>query len=331
MLGVNDYLPIHGEDLAPDAYAANIAYLAHFMDEVGLGERWVFRPPGRQDVALGALDYRGLEDLYRRADAVFNVCGAQEIRPIHRETKCLVYIQTDPGPEQVAIAQRDPDKTLEQSMYDYRFTYGANIGKPDCSIPVRRFSWMPTVPPVCTDWWASADAPSEGAVLSTIAKWHHEGKDVVWEGETWHWSKDHEFRKFLSVAAESSLPMSLALSAIEDDERTMLDSMGWDTIPTRPLADPAVYRDFIWSSLGEFTAAKEQYVWPWSGWLSDRSVCYLAAGRPVIMQDTGFTDYLPTGKGLLAFTTVEEALAAIDLLASDVAGHAAAAREIADE
>ena len=204
-------------------------------------------------------------------------------------------------------------------------------GAPDCLAPVEGYRWIPTRPPVCVDWWEGAGPPAEGAALTTIAKWTHTGKDVTWRGETWHWSKDYEFRDFIDVGNRAALPLELAVSSITDDELLRLRGHGWRTIPSSTAKDPPAYRSYIQRSLGEFTVAKEQYVRPRSGWFSDRSVCYLAAGRPVVTQATGFEKYLPTGNGLLAFTNVDEALSAIQSVARDYSSHARAARQIAGE
>jgi hypothetical protein len=123
----------------------------------------------------------------------------------------------------------------------------------------------------------------------------------------------------------------MAVGAIGQADQEMLRARGWHLIPATALADPDEYRGYIRESLGEFTIAKEQYVRPRSGWFSDRSVCYLAAARPVITQDTGFGELIPTGEGLFAFSSEEEALEAIQALAREYARHSAAAIEIAQE
>jgi hypothetical protein len=308
----------------------NIAYLAGYMDALGLGDRWIIREPGSARCA-GARDLEGLHRLYREADAVLNLCGAQEARPEHDAIRRLAYLQTDPVADQVAVANGDEARIRDLARYDYLFTYGANLGAPDCLVPADGHRWVPTRPPVCVDWWEGAPPPGEGAALTTVAKWSHEGKDVTWRGERWRWSKDHEFRGFIKVAARSALPLELAVSSISDDELQGLRDQGWRTVPSATVKDPPAYRDYIQRSLGEFTVAKEQYVRPRSGWFSDRSVCYLAAGRPVVAQATGFEAHVPTGNGLLAFSDVDGAVAAIESVARDYARHACAAQAIARE
>ena len=178
---------------------------------------------------------------------------------------------------------------------------------------------------------ALAAPPAPGAALTTVANWRHTGKDLVWRGETYYWSKHHEFLRFLHLPARAALPIELALGAINDEERAHLRQHGWRSVPSVHLAEPGDYRAYIRASRGEFTVAKDQNIRLRSGWFSDRSACYLAAQRPVIMQDTGFGNILPTGAGLFAFTTEQEALAAIDMVAHDYARQSAAARDIAQE
>jgi hypothetical protein len=309
----------------------NVEYLARQMERLDLGDRWVFRPPDTADTCLGACDMAGLAQLYKDADAVLNLCGAQELRPGHREIRCLVYLETDPVASQIRVASGEPATIEALAAYDVLFTYGENLGAADCGVPVDRFSWQPTRPPVCVDWWATDAAPPTGAALTTVANWKHTGKDIVWQGETYRWSKHHEFLRFIDLPRRSAVPLELALGAISEDETTHMRARGWRIIPSADLAQPDVYRDYIRSSYGEFTVAKDQNIRLRSGWFSDRSASYLAAGRPVITQDTGFANILPTGEGLFAFTTLDEAAMAVEAVRRDYSRHAAAARQIADE
>jgi len=317
-------------DLTSD-FKSNVAALSRFMKMVGMEDRWVFRPPERFDDCLGARDFTGLKALYTEADAVINLCGAQELMAHHEQIRCLIYLQTDPVSDQVKVAQGSEDKIKEFDAYDFLFSYGANIGHSDCRIPLERYHWHPTRPPVFVDWWNTSDALPSDAALTTIANWKHAVKDVVWRGETWRWSKHSEFEKVIDLPRRSSLPLEIAVGAITVKDRDRLRKYGWRTRPSGKLADPGVYRDYIQNSLGEFTVAKEQYVRPRSGWFSDRSVCYLASGRPVITQDTGLDRLLPTGKGLHVFTTADEAIAAIEDVAQDYLANVNATRDLVHE
>jgi hypothetical protein len=168
-------------------------------------------------------------------------------------------------------------------------------------------------------------------VLTTVANWKETGRDIVWRGETYHWSKHLEFERFITLPSHATLPLELAIGRITEPEQDRLRRHGWRLVPSVTVAEPAAYRAYIQSSAGEFTVAKDQNIRLRSGWFSDRSACYLAAGRPVITQDTGFGNVLPTGAGLFAFTTAAEALEAIEIVARDYARQSAAARDIAGE
>lgn len=317
--------------LVTEDVSDNLCYLGDFTAAIGLDDRWVFRAPGTNEVygALGSV--AELRRLYRQADAAINLCGAQEPRPDHREVKRLVYLQTDPVADQIEVANKDCRRIEELDSYDFHFTYGENLGADDCRVPLERYDWLTTRPPVCMDWWFSGKGRLQDSSLTTIAKWRHESKDIYWQGETWRWSKDHEFRKFLGVAGRSALPLEIAVSSISEGDLEELRRKGWRTIPSATVKDPSDYRNYVHASLGEFTVAKEQYVAPRSGWFSDRSVCYLAAGRPVVMQETGFSRYVPVGDGLFAYESEDDAVAAIDRIASDYSRHSRAAAEIARE
>jgi len=309
----------------------NLALLARFMDEIGFGERWAFRLPGT-DTVIGALDAAGLKRLYAEADAAVNLCGAQEIGERHLGIKNRIYLQTDPVGMQVQVAHGDKKAIATLKQHDWYFTYGAKLGDPDCRVPVSGpFDWHPTVPPVCVDFWGDAASPPQGARLSTILNWKHDDRDVEWNGEMWHWSKDREFRRFFDVPARSALPLELCVGGATPDELAEIASHGWGLKRSTDYMDPIAYRDYIVGSLGEFSAAKELVVVSRSGWISDRTVCYLAAGRPAIVQDTGIGSFLPLGEGLFTFNSNDEALAAIDAVARGYARHSRAAREIARE
>lgn len=312
-------------------YEANAKFLAEQMASVDLADRWIFRPPERQDFCVGARDYAGLKQLYREVDAVINLCGAQEAREDHELIRCLVYMETDPVPTQVAVAKGDQATIDVLARHDILFTYGENLGRPDCRVPLERFTWHPTRPPVILDWWHTDRPPPPGAALTTIANWKHSAKDVEWQGEQWRWSKHYEFLKFLDIAPDSPLVLEIAVGNITPPELQMIQDKGWRTRPSGSVSVPNDYRRYIQDSLGEFTATKEQYVRPRTGWFSDRSVCYLAAGRPVITQETGFSDNLPSGEGLFGFSTPADALEAIVQVAADYPRHSRAARAIAAE
>ena len=312
-------------------YSETVQFLGSHMDFIGLGDRWVFRPSSVSHSCFGALDVGGLAQLYCEADAVFNLCGSHKPRPDHSSIRCLVYLETDPVMVQIGVAEGDEDLIRYLDSYSHLFTYGENLGAGDCQVPMERFAWHPTRPPVCVDWWKNAGCPKREARLTTVANWDTTGKDVVWNGQIYRWRKDVQFAPFIGLPARSVLPLEMALVGISKEKIASLRKAGWQITSGTELSKPAVYRDYMRNSRGEFTVAKEQVAAPQSGWFSDRSVCYLAAGRPVITQETGFSKFIPAGEGLFSFSTTDEALEAIEAVAGNYERHSKAAGETARE
>ncbi len=315
----------------PRDYHLNVNYLANLMNLIGLEDRWIFRLPGQYDKCFGSRNITELRKLYREADVVINHTGAQEIRPDHSDIRCLVYIETDPVVNQIEVASGNSIVIRQLDAHHYLFSYGSNIGSPDCKVPIIRYSWLPTRPSVCTDWWITHKPRNNFSALTTIATWHHFAKDKVWNGQKLPWSKRDEFFRFIDLPSKSKLPLELAIEGINTFDLASLNRHGWRIIPAKDLSNINQYRDYIQTSLGEFTVAKGQYAYSRSGWFSDRSATYLASGRPVITQATGFENSIPTGVGLFSFSTKDEALSAIEAVASDYNRHSSAALEIACE
>jgi hypothetical protein len=301
------------------------------MKLAGLGDRWVFRPSCVSDECYGALDLAGLGRLYRDADAVFNLCGSHKVRPEHRETSCLVLVETDPVPYQVRIANGVEGLMGELDKYQHLFTYGENLGEPDCPIPLERYPWRKTRPPVLIEWWSQSTTELAARPLTTVANFNTRGvKDVEWNGESLVWSKQDELRKFVDLPQLAPLSLEMSVVGLSDAHIENFERCGWRVRSAKHLSSPLSYRDYIRDSAGEFSTAKQQYVQSRSGWFSDRSVCYLASGRPVVMQDTAFAKYVPTGEGLHTYGTPEEAAEAIAAIGADYQRHSAAALRVAD-
>jgi hypothetical protein len=277
---------------------------------------------------MGITD-RTLRDLVRSADALLNVTG-QWLHDDLLECPLKIYIETDPLSAQIDVANGDA-KTIEHlNAHDLHFTFGETIGGPDFPVPLERFEWLPTRQPVALDLWATTEPPSR-ALMTTVTSWHSDNKDRVWNGETYFWTKDREFEPFLSLPQLRPARFEMAVVGQPGVANT-LRSMGWRVEEAAVIsAQIDDYRAYISSSWGEFTVARDQYVRPRTGWFSDRSACYLAAGRPVITQETGFSDIIPTGHGLFAIESLEDALAAFDAIDEDPTGHQDAARAIAAE
>jgi hypothetical protein len=275
-----------------------------------------------------------LLDVLRRADALLNLTGATVLEEEHLQVPVRIYLETDPVLPQIEVAQGRRFTIDLLAAHTHHFSYGERLGTPGCPVPVERFTYIPTRQPVVLDWWAPSD-PTDAAPqrpYTTIGSWRQTGKDVEWQGETYTWSKHHEFLKFLDLPERSAAKFELALAIDDGEAEQLLRSHGWSVVDGLALSrEIGPYRDYVRGSRGEFTVAKDQNVRLGTGWFSDRSACYLAAGRPVVTQDTGFGDVLPTGRGLLRFRTLDEAVAAIAEIDADYAAHAAAATEIAAE
>jgi hypothetical protein len=315
-------------DLSPDA-GGNVAAVAPILEASGFGNRWAFRGryPGGRCYGMGDAE---ILDLYRTADAFLNVTGAQEIRDEHMQCRRRIYVESDPFASQVQVANGNAATIAALDAHDTHFTFGENIGQPDCGIPVERYRWLPTRQPVAIDLWRGG-APLDDAPYNTITTWHNTGKDVEYRGERYYWTKDREFERFIDLPLRRTVPFELAVG-VDDAVRKRLEDNGWRLRRSVDLsASVDDYRRYIQGSRGEFTVARDQYVRPRTGWFSDRTACYLAAGRPVITEDTGFGKFMPTGRGLFAFTTMDDVLAAIDAIEGDYPAHCRAAAEIADE
>src|SRR5262245_32340096 len=152
--------------------------------------------------------------LYREADAFLNVTGAQEIRDEHLACPRRVYVESDPFAAQVQVAQGDKTWLSKLEPHDTFFSFGENLGAADCDVPLERFRWLPTRQPVALDLWDGPGAPA-GAAYTTITTWHNKGKSVRYRGETYYWTKDREFEKFLELPRRRPVPFELAAGVDE--------------------------------------------------------------------------------------------------------------------
>jgi hypothetical protein len=266
------------------------------------------------------------DDLTRHldsADLLLNLGGVCWL-PEFERCACRAYIDMDPGFTQ--LGRFGAEAIGNHHAY---FTYGANIGQPDCAIPDDGINWRPTVPPVVASLWQwPTDKPRNDA-FTTIANWNPYGS--VTDGTLRLGQKHEEFLRIIELPHHTSQPLELAIAGADGEVEKNLLAAGWRVSSARQVsAHFDEYKAFILQSRGEFSVAKHGYVVTNSGWFSDRSVCYLAAGRPVVLQDTGFSNWLPTGCGVLAFSNLEEAIVCIDTVNMDYATHADSAREIAE-
>jgi hypothetical protein len=310
-----------------------VNYIGRLLGWCGLAERWAYRAAAQGNRTYG-LSEAQVVDLFQRADALVNLTGATVLREEHLSVPVRIYLETDPVLPQIEVAQGRPFTIDLLAAHSHHFTFGENLGAPDCLVPVGRFPYRPTRQPVVLDWWRPAGEgkkPGSGC-LTTIASWEQSGKDIEWNGEHYAWSKHHEFLKFIDLPRRTGQEIELALACGDNAAIERLTSHGWRVRDALALSrDVFPYRDYIFGSAGEFTVAKDQNIRLRSGWFSDRSACYLAAGKPVITQDTGFGNVLPTGRGLFAFRNLDDVRAAVDAMATDYEGHSRAARDIAAE
>jgi hypothetical protein len=312
-----------------------VDYLARVLRWSGFDDRWAYRAASENGRVYG-MSEPGLTEVLRDADVLVNLTGATVLREEHLGVPVRIYLETDPVLPQIQAAQGDRFVVEHLAAHTHHATFGENIGAPDCSIPVGRVAYRTTRQPVVLDWWrrSSAESPGDAAhrlLFTTVATWRHTSKDVEWEGRTLRWSKHDRFAPVLPLPGRRPHRFELALAGADAAAIARLTEHGWRVLDAIALTKALLpYRDYVQASDAEFTVAKEQYVQLRSGWFSDRSACYLAAGRPVVTEDTAFGAVLPTGRGLFAFRTLDDAAGAVDAIASDYASHARAAVEIAD-
>ena len=307
-----------------------VDYLSRLLAAKGFS-RWAYR-----DVASATVYGVGEQALTRElasADVLVNLSAVTALRDEHLRIPRRVYLETDPVLPQIEIAQGNARTIQLLDAHTHHFTYAENLGAPDCGVPLSHIAYQPTRPPVIVDWWSrEAPRPRRRSAFTTIANWRQRDKDVTFEGRRLTWSKDVQFLALQSLPREACVPLELALAL--DDERPLarLRQAGWRVRSARPLSlDIDAYRRYVRASAGEFSVAKEQNIALRSGWFSDRTATYLAAGRPAVVQDTGFGRALPLGRGLFAFTTREQAIDALAEIDADYPAHCLAARELALE
>lgn len=307
----------------------NVAYLRRAMEQYGFGERWAYWD-AIHNVYHG-LSRERVHALYGEADALINLCGATRLRDEHFACPTRIIVDTDPVYEQIKYAKADPEARAYLDAHTHFFSYGENLGTPECPIPLCGVPWRPTRPPVDPRLWPEpADTPR---CFTTIGTWENKGKDIEFDGSRYVWSKHVNFLRFLDLPRRRpGTCFEIAMTPPDEAVRRTVEAARWRIADPQPVsADMASYAGFIAGSRGELTVAKDIYVRPNSGWFSDRSVCYLAAGRPVVTMRTGFAGHYPVGRGLFDYETHDEALAAIDAIAADYRGHSRAARELARE
>jgi GT2 family glycosyltransferase len=332
------YVEAHGRTpsmlMAPadeDASGRAAAFIATIMRRYGLGDRWAFRALHKDGRCFGMTEAR-LARLLGSAEMIVNLHGGTKPLPELTATDRLVYVETDPVQLQLELAEGSKDSHEFLAAHSAFFTFAESYGSERCLLPVSdRFEFHTTRQPVLADLWETAAPPAHDR-FTTIGNWSQPWRDVSVNGLVYTWSKDHEFKKLLDLPERLGGRFELALSSYEEADRQLLEGHGWRVTPAMSFStDLGAYRHFIAGSAGEFTVAKDQNVRLKTGWFSDRSATYLAAGRPVFTQDTGFGGALPTGDGLFAFSTEGEVVEAIERIDREPQRHRRAARELAVE
>jgi len=294
------------------------SYIRAALAPFGLEARWSFV---NYDGVHHGMDAAGVRRFCADAELFVNLSGGSWFwRDEYARIPHKAFIDSDPAYTQLMIAKGEPWYVDFFRGFDRLFTFGANIGTPASPIPTGPFTWRPTWQPVTLGEWHTSAPPGEH--FTTVMSWRTDGFPDVGG------HKEQEFGAYLDLPRHTSQRFELAVNGPME----LLRGHGWNpTEAMRVSRTPGEYRDFIQHSRAEFGVAKHTYVASRSGWFSDRTECYLAAGRPALVQDTGWSAHLPSGEGLLAFSDREGALAGIDRINSDYARHARAARDVAQE
>jgi hypothetical protein len=280
--------------------------------------------------SLSGVQQTDVRTIAERADAMITLSAhfRREPWPLIESVRPRVLIDSDPAYTHLWAAEEDaPAATYGE--HDFYFTVGLKIGSPACAVPVLGLDWRPTLPPIVLAWW-----PHPRSIVrdrfTTLTSWRDYGY-LEFGGQVIG-PKAEEFYSFIALPEMVGEQLELALVIDEDDpDIALLKQHCWVLEDPAIVSRPEHYVRYITDSAGEFACAKGGYVHTRSGWFSDRSACYLAAGRPVVLQATGFEDVLPTGDGLFAVNTPEEAADAIHRIRADYARHSRAARELARE
>jgi hypothetical protein len=306
---------------------AGLAALRRELKPLGLDRAWCFVDARGTWHGMTATEFRAL---CRRAALVLsrsNVTWLEQFRECPRR----VFVDTDPGFTQFRLPEK-PTPSIpgwaSACDFTHHFTYGERIGQPDCPIPTHGLNWQPTRPPVALDLMTEKFTP-DATHFTTVMTWSHR-EPIQYRGESYG-QKDIEFRRVMELPRRVGPVLEIALAG-HSAPRAEIEAAGWRL--TDPLAVTGTvddYRTYIAQSRGEFSVAVNLEVKTRSGWFSDRSAAYLAAGKPVVAQDTGFSEILPCGEGLFAFSTMEEAAAAIETIQRNYRRHCRAARRIAQE
>lgn len=304
----------------------NVDYLDEVLTRFGLAGRWAYRFPWESQ--WFGLEAEDRQDVLETADLLVNVSGTLERPWEYRSVRRLAYVDTDPVFTQVKLARGQADFRKLVDAHDVHFTYGERESD---AVPDTGHRWRATRAPVVISEWGTDAEPRDA--FTTVMNWTSHNS-VEFEGMRFG-QKNEEFRDYIDLPGlVEPLTLELALGSGKNQPppRALLEHKGWQLVnPNDVCPDLDSFRAYTETSKAEWGVAKNGYVRGQSGWFSERSARYLAAGRPVVVQETGFSDVLPVGEGILPFTTPAEAASAIREVERDYDRHASAARAIAEE
>jgi hypothetical protein len=323
--------PLRSRALRPSEVALgssqNAAYFGQVARDFGLEGKCSLILEGTGETV--GLPYSEVRKFAGAADVLLNISGMLARPELIAHIPVRVYLDLDPVFNQLWHATQGID--MRFSEHNRFVTVGNAMGQPECRIPTCGLPWISTFQPVVLESWPRGNGIHHDG-FTTVANWR--GYGSVQHDGVFYGQKAHSLREFMDLPAKTSERFMLALS-IHPDERKDLDSLdqnGWKLMdPAKVVDTPFKYREFVRGSKAELGIAKSGYVAALSGWFSDRSVCYLASGRPVIAQETGFSRFLPTGSGLFAFRSSDDILKAIAAIRRDYQSHSDAARGLAEE
>ena len=318
------YNPLQGGVAKDCTY--NVEYLAAVMEKFALGDKWMYRFPWKNQ--WFGVPEKQRDELFKTADLLINVSGTLENPAEYRRVRRMAYIDSDPGFTQVKLARGQADFQRMVDVHDVQFSFGECMSD---RVPDTGHTWRPTRQPVVLSEWHPSAPHRE--TYTTVMNWTSY-KPVSFNGRTYG-QKDVEFERFIDLPSrvpDTRLEIAINAGKTRRTPRDRLAHKGWCVVdPDEVCPDLESYRSYIESSKAEWSTAKNGYIVGQTGWFSCRSACYLAAGRPVIVQDTGFGQVIPVGEGILAFSNMDQAIAAINRVEADYPKHARAAREIAEQ
>lgn len=317
---------------ATDDPTYTVNYLGGVLKRIGLEHNWSYRALFRGTDDVYGVSYSKLMDLYQNCDALLNICCASALNDDQGKARRRICVETDPVGAQLEMADGNLGTVEVYDAHDTIVTYGENYGEPDCGVPLGKYTYLKTRQPVDVDLWPFTFDPN-AKYYTTSGNWKQKGRDLLYNGELYYWSKHHEFLKFIDLPRRRpTVEFEMCMNIDEESDRQMLRDTGWHLdSPFQMSLDPWGYQNYFKRARAEYTCAKDQNVRLRSGWSSERDVCFLSCGKPVIAQDTGYGKYVACGDGLFPFNTMDEILAAVDKIESDYTKACKAARAVAQE